>query len=110
MAPSNSPEPNVGPVRPVMSGAASSFASFPAPPVTAPSSQVDGTATPQAVLELTDGSSFRGISFGADGKSVAGECVFQTGQSASPDLVYPSSHIFGIRHGGIHRILDRPFV
>ena len=34
-----------------------------------------------AVLELYDGSAFRGISFGAEGKSVAGECVFQTGQS-----------------------------
>ncbi|KAI0300690.1 carbamoyl-phosphate synth [Multifurca ochricompacta] len=32
-----------------------------------------------AVLELIDGTAFRGISFGAEGKSVAGECVFQTG-------------------------------
>lgn len=32
-----------------------------------------------AVLELADGSAFRGISFGAEGKSIAGECVFQTG-------------------------------
>ncbi|KAJ6589041.1 hypothetical protein B0H19DRAFT_1102680 [Mycena capillaripes] len=32
-----------------------------------------------AVLELSDGSAFRGISFGAQDKSVAGECVFQTG-------------------------------
>ncbi|KAJ6510497.1 hypothetical protein C8R45DRAFT_964291 [Mycena sanguinolenta] len=32
-----------------------------------------------AVLELSDGSAFRGISFGAQGKSVGGECVFQTG-------------------------------
>jgi carbamoylphosphate synthase small subunit len=32
-----------------------------------------------AVLELSDGATFRGISFGAEGKSVAGECVFQTG-------------------------------
>ncbi|KAI1787477.1 hypothetical protein LXA43DRAFT_1028840 [Ganoderma leucocontextum] len=32
-----------------------------------------------AVLELADGTVFRGISFGAEGKSVAGECVFQTG-------------------------------
>ncbi|EIW77899.1 carbamoyl-phosphate synth [Coniophora puteana RWD-64-598 SS2] len=36
-------------------------------------------ATHNAVLELSDGSSFEGISFGAEGKSVAGECVFQTG-------------------------------
>lgn len=32
-----------------------------------------------AVLELSDGSAYRGISFGAQDKSVAGECVFQTG-------------------------------
>ena len=32
-----------------------------------------------AVLELSDGSAFEGISFGAPGKSIAGECVFQTG-------------------------------
>ncbi|RDX39517.1 hypothetical protein OH76DRAFT_1525959, partial [Lentinus brumalis] len=32
-----------------------------------------------AVLELADGTAFRGISFGAEGKSVAGECVFQMG-------------------------------
>ncbi|KAI9439409.1 carbamoyl-phosphate synth [Russula earlei] len=30
-------------------------------------------------LHLTDGTAFCGISFGAQGKSVAGECVFQTG-------------------------------
>ena len=36
--------------------------------------EVDG------VLELSDGSAFRGFSFGAQGKSVAGECVFQTGE------------------------------
>ncbi|KAL1663870.1 hypothetical protein GGG16DRAFT_65280 [Schizophyllum commune] len=34
---------------------------------------------PLSVLELSDGSSFEGWSFGAEGKSVAGECVFQTG-------------------------------
>lgn len=32
-----------------------------------------------AVLELSDGTAYRGISFGAEDKSVAGECVFQTG-------------------------------
>lgn len=32
-----------------------------------------------AVLELSDGAAYRGISFGAEDKSVAGECVFQTG-------------------------------
>ena len=32
-----------------------------------------------AILELSDGSAYQGISFGATDKSVAGECVFQTG-------------------------------
>lgn len=32
-----------------------------------------------AILELSDGTACRGISFGAEDKSVAGECVFQTG-------------------------------
>jgi hypothetical protein len=34
-----------------------------------------------AMLEFFDGSAFQGISFGAEGKSVAGECVFQTGDA-----------------------------
>lgn len=32
-----------------------------------------------AILELQDGAAYAGVSFGALGKSVAGECVFQTG-------------------------------
>jgi len=32
-----------------------------------------------AVLELQDGAAYAGVSFGASGKSVTGECVFQTG-------------------------------
>ena len=55
----------------------------PAPPVTAPPA-ISGDyslSTPiEAVLELADGSAFKGISFGAEGKSVSGECVFQTGE------------------------------
>ena len=31
------------------------------------------------VLELADGTAYEGIGFGAEGKSVSGECVFQTG-------------------------------
>jgi hypothetical protein len=34
---------------------------------------------PDAVLELADGTTYAGMSFGAD-TSVAGECVFQTGE------------------------------
>ena len=49
----------------------------PAPPVTAP---LHADAPPSdAVLEFNDGTAYSGISFGAEGKSVAGECVFQTG-------------------------------
>ncbi|XP_006456591.1 hypothetical protein AGABI2DRAFT_188488 [Agaricus bisporus var. bisporus H97] len=33
----------------------------------------------EGVLELADGSAYCGISFGAEKKSIAGECVFQTG-------------------------------
>jgi len=35
------------------------------------------------VLELVDGSAYRGISFGAE-KSISGECVFQTGFVPEP--------------------------
>ncbi|KAJ3553551.1 hypothetical protein NM688_g3550 [Phlebia brevispora] len=48
-----------------------------APPVTSPAP--NATHVTESVLELADGTAFRGISFGAEGKSVAGECVFQTG-------------------------------
>ncbi|PCH34671.1 carbamoyl-phosphate synth [Wolfiporia cocos MD-104 SS10] len=64
-------------VRPVLARSASNYPNgAPAPPIT-PSQDVLGKA--EAVLELADGTAFRGISFGAEGKSVAGECVFQTG-------------------------------
>ena len=49
-------------------------------PLVAATSQNEGVLT-DAVLELADGTVFRGISFGASNKSVAGECVFQTGES-----------------------------
>lgn len=32
-----------------------------------------------ASLVLQDGTTFQGVSFGAEGKSISGECVFQTG-------------------------------
>lgn len=31
------------------------------------------------VLELADGTVYQGYSFGCPGKSISGECVFQTG-------------------------------
>ena len=53
----------------------------PAPPA---SVALNNYASPSrgsnAVLELADGSVFQGFSFGATGRSVAGECVFQTGE------------------------------
>ncbi|OJA11339.1 hypothetical protein AZE42_04930 [Rhizopogon vesiculosus] len=54
---------------------------FPAPPVTFSSlnNDDDMLSSSEAILELNDGSAFRGISFGAQNKSVSGECVFQTG-------------------------------
>ena len=61
----------------------SSVANGPVPSIPASPSYVDGMVE-SAVLELNDGSVFRGFSFGAPGKSVAGECVFQTGEFSSP--------------------------
>ena len=52
----------------------------PAAPVTGPVRDDLATVEVDGVLELSDGSAFRGFSFGAQGKSVAGECVFQTGE------------------------------
>ncbi|KAI0073350.1 carbamoyl-phosphate synth [Panus rudis PR-1116 ss-1] len=71
-------------VRPALSRSASNYpngapGALPAAPVTAPSTQEDNVVLTDAILELSDGTASRGISFGAEGKSVAGECVFQTG-------------------------------
>ncbi|KAI8976280.1 carbamoyl-phosphate synth [Trametes punicea] len=66
-------------VRPVLARSASNYPNgFPASAITATSAQ-DENYLVDAVLELADGTAFRGVSFGAEGKSVAGECVFQTG-------------------------------
>ena len=46
-----------------------------------PSNMTDSSSkNANAILELSDGSAYQGISFGATDKSVAGECVFQTGK------------------------------
>ncbi|TFK38441.1 carbamoyl-phosphate synthase [Crucibulum laeve] len=66
-------------VRPTLSRASSVFANTPAPAFTAAAVRDDGSEIADGVLELVDGSAFRGLSFGAEGKSIAGECVFQTG-------------------------------
>lgn len=78
-------------VRPALSRTQSQYPfGYPAPPVTAPSTQSEDATITDAVLELSDGTAFRGISFGAEGKSVAGECVFQTGMSTILELIFTS--------------------
>ena len=59
---------------------------FPLPPATLDLqyAQAKGT-TKKVLLELADGSSFTGFSFGA-AKSVSGELVFQTGENRSEDF------------------------
>lgn len=42
--------------------------------------QASTASTSKMVLELADGTAFQGFSFGAKGKSISGECVFQTGK------------------------------
>ena len=65
-------------IRPGLSRSHSHSTGAPTAPVTGPVRE-DGAIEVDGVLELSDGSAFRGVSFGAEGKSVAGECVFQTG-------------------------------
>ena len=68
------------PVRPALSRLTSYTLNLPAPPVTFAPLHDNGSEMDEGILELVDGSAYRGISFGAEGKSVAGECVFQTGK------------------------------
>jgi len=57
---------------------------YPLPPATLDLEYAEGKGTTNKVLlELADGSSFTGFSFGA-GKSVSGELVFQTGTILNP--------------------------
>ena len=67
------------PARPALSRTPSALANLPSPPVTAASMRDDESVYLDGILELVDGSAFGGISFGAEAKSVSGECVFQTG-------------------------------
>ena len=77
------------PARPIISRSPSMFNNgagngFPAAPASwaLPAGRDAPSRASNAVLELSDGSAFQGISFGATDKSVAGECVFQTGESS----------------------------
>ena len=56
------------------------------PPATSP--PLGREDSPEMVLELADGTAYRGISFGAEGKSISGECVFQTGK-LTPCCTFP---------------------
>jgi len=91
-------------VRPVLSRTTSLAGIHPALPVTAPPLRANGKSCLDGVLELFDGSAFLGISFGAEGKSVAGECVFQTGMSVMDH--WPSLLKHKDRHGGLYRVFD----
>ncbi|KAG0253856.1 hypothetical protein BG011_006118, partial [Mortierella polycephala] len=64
---------------------------MPCPPVTAPPCDQTEAYT-VATLVLQDGSSYQGISFGAEAKSIAGECVFQTGMVGYPESLTDPSY------------------
>lgn len=102
--------PPIGDDRPSLARAASSFtkANCGPPPISSPLFKDEKCSPADAILELGDGSTFRGIGFGAEGKSVAGECVFQTGKSTGRSMA--DVFISLSRYGGIHRIVDRPIL
>ncbi|KAF9431575.1 hypothetical protein BGZ76_000134, partial [Entomortierella beljakovae] len=64
---------------------------LPHPPVTAAPCDQAAAAT-VATLVLQDGTSYQGISFGAETKSIAGECVFQTGMVGYPESLTDPSY------------------
>ncbi|KAJ3572061.1 hypothetical protein NP233_g3336 [Leucocoprinus birnbaumii] len=73
------PNGHLDALRPSLLRTHSDFTIAPAPPVTAASLSEDAAEVIDGVLELADGSAYTGISFGAEKKSISGECVFQTG-------------------------------
>ncbi|KAF5347801.1 hypothetical protein D9756_010273 [Leucocoprinus leucothites] len=73
------PNGHLDTLRPALLRTTSDFTTTPAPPVTAASLNENTTEIIDGVLELADGSAYCGISFGAEKKSISGECVFQTG-------------------------------
>lgn len=65
---------------------------FPLPPATLELAYSQGKRTTRkALLELVDGSSYTGFSFGA-AKSASGELVFQTGNNSFPDFKFHPKH------------------
>src|SRR6202022_2051382 len=80
---------------------------FPLSPATIDLAFAQGkTTSKQVLLELEDGSSFTGFSFGA-AKSVSGELVFQTGLTPSHLLAWSLSEL-RCRNGRVSRIYYRP--
>lgn len=70
----------IPPVNAADSGAANAHSSSAAAPAFRPVVAVeDYTDVTTGALLLQDGTVFQGVSFGAEGKSISGECVFQTG-------------------------------
>jgi len=62
-------------------------------PICFPSSFLEAEQKePKMVLELADGTAFQGFSFGAKGKSISGECVFQTGMVGYPESLTDPSY------------------
>ena len=80
--------PSLGAGQPAAVAANGHVALYP-PATSPPLGQQDSQ---EMVLELADGSAYRGISFGAEGKSISGECVFQTGKSRpTPAFLAPQT-------------------
>ncbi|KAF4622469.1 hypothetical protein D9613_009313 [Agrocybe pediades] len=73
---------SASPVRPELASTMTNnvfLTTVPASPVTSATLRDDANEMVDGVIELVDGTAYRGISFGAEAKSVSGECVFQTG-------------------------------
>ncbi|KAF5319192.1 hypothetical protein D9619_008745 [Psilocybe cf. subviscida] len=65
------PASPAGPGQVVLNG----HSNLPYAPVTSPCLREGGDDMVEGLLELVDGSAYRGISFGAEGKSISGECM-----------------------------------
>ncbi|TPX36935.1 hypothetical protein SmJEL517_g00916 [Synchytrium microbalum] len=65
--------------------------SLPTPPTCTPV-ELNGQLPTVGTLVLNDGSAYQGISFGAESKSIAGECVFQTGMVGYPESLTDPSY------------------
>ncbi|KAH8109140.1 carbamoyl-phosphate synth [Phellopilus nigrolimitatus] len=109
--------------RPVLSRTPTYANGFPTAPATTalPNGRDSPSKNGNAVLELSDGTAFQGISFGATEKSVAGECVFQTGMVGYTEsltdpsyegqvliLTYPLVGNYGVPHRPAPSLEDLP--